>query len=100
MPGGPGERYLRPIAPRVILLRMMRRSLLVLAFLIPIACVATAIALPSSDPCREQMIMGCPFLANDRFGLRLVIGGGGLLAGALVLLIRAVEKKRRAALGE
>jgi hypothetical protein len=44
------------------------------------------------------MIMGCPFLANDRIGLRLVIGGAGLPAGALVLLIRAVEK-RRAAVG-
>jgi hypothetical protein len=60
--------------------------------------VAIAIALPSSDPCREQMIMGCPFLANDRIGLRLVIGGAGLPAGALVLLIRAIEK-RRAAVG-
>lgn len=79
---------------------MMQRILLVLAFVIPIACVATAIALPTIDPCRvgNQLIPGCPLLPDDRIGLRLMIGGTGLLAGALVLLIRAVEK-RRAALG-
>jgi hypothetical protein len=75
----------------------MRRILLVLAFVIPIACMATAIALPSIDPCRDPTIMACPFLADDRIGIRLVIGGAGLLAAALILLIRAVEKRRAAA---
>jgi hypothetical protein len=72
---------------------MMRRILLALGLVIAAAGVATAIVLPSIDPCRDQMIMGCPFLPHDRIGLRLVIGGAGLLAGTLVLLVRAVEKR-------
>jgi hypothetical protein len=76
----------------------MRRSLLPLAFVIVIASVATAIALPSIDPCRDQMMMACPFLADNRIGLRLVIGGAGLLVGVGLVLVRAVGK-RRVALG-
>jgi hypothetical protein len=77
----------------------MRWVLLVLAFIFPIACLATAIALPSIDPCRDRMIMACPFLTDDRIGLRLMIGGAGLLAGVVLLLVRAVEKRRAASGG-
>jgi hypothetical protein len=60
--------------------------------------VAAVIASQSIDACRDQRIMGCPFLPDERIGLRLVIGGAGLLAAAVMVWIRAIEK-RRAALG-
>jgi hypothetical protein len=64
--------------------------LLALALALAAACLAAAIALPSIDPCRvgDQFIPGCRLLApiNDRIGLRLTIGGVGLLAGAAVFL--------------
>jgi hypothetical protein len=69
---------------------MKRRVLLALAFVVATADVVTAIALPSIDPCRvgDQVIPGCPLLTPtvDRIGLRLTIGGVGLLAGAAVFL--------------
>jgi len=69
---------------------MKRRVLLALAFVVATAGVVTAIALPSIDPCRvgDQVLPGCPFLTPgfDRIGLRLTIGGVGLLAGAAVFL--------------
>ena len=71
-------------------LGMKRRALLALAFVVATAGVITAIALPSIDPCRvgDQVIPGCPLLTPtfDRIGLRLTIGGVGLLAGAALFL--------------
>jgi hypothetical protein len=69
---------------------MNRRVLLTLAFVVAAAGVVIAIALPSIDPCRvgDQFVPGCRLLTptNDRIGLRLTIGGVGLLAGAALLL--------------
>jgi len=67
---------------------MKRRLLLALAFVVATVGVITAIALPSIDPCRvgDQFIPGCPLPTDDRIGLRLTIGGVGLLAGAAVFL--------------
>jgi hypothetical protein len=78
---------------------VMRRVLLVLAFVFPIVCVVAAIALPSIDPCHDQMIMACPFLTDDRIGLRLVIGGAGLLAGIVLVLVRAARSVGRRLVG-
>ena len=70
--------------------RVKRRVLLALAFVVAIAGVVTAIALPSVGPCRagDQVVQGCPLLTPtfDRIGLRLTIAGVGLLAGAAVFL--------------
>jgi hypothetical protein len=75
---------------RALSLRDEVRILLLLAFAVATAGVITAIALPSIDPCRvgDQVLPGCIFLTPrfDRIGLRLTIGGVGLLLGASVFL--------------
>jgi hypothetical protein len=75
--------------------------LLALALALAAACLAAAIALPSIDPCRvgDQFIPGCPLPTDDRIGLRLMIGGAGVVAGAVILWVRAIEKGR-ASLGQ
>jgi hypothetical protein len=80
---------------------MKRPVLLALAFVVATVSVITAIALPSIDPCRvgDQFIPGCRLLTDERIGLRLMIGGAGLLAGAVILWVRAIEK-RLASLGQ
>ena len=84
----------RPEAPSFMAnsyaLGMKRRVLFALALVVATAGVITAIALPSIDPCRvgDQVIPGCPLLTPtfDRIGLRLTIGGVGILAGAALFL--------------
>jgi hypothetical protein len=69
---------------------MKRWVLLALAFVVATTGVITALALPSIDPCRvgDQFIPCGPFLTpmDDRIGLRLTIGGLGLLAAAGIFL--------------
>jgi hypothetical protein len=78
-----------------------QRILLALALVLAAACVVAAIALPSIDPCRvgDEVIPGCPLLTDDRIGLRLIIGAAGVVAAAVILWVRAIEK-RRASLGQ
>lgn len=76
--------------------RVTQRILLALALVLAAACLAAAIALPSTDPCRvgDEVILGCPLLTDDRIGLRLIIGAAGVVAGAVILRVRAIQKRR------
>jgi hypothetical protein len=69
---------------------MKRWVLLALAFVVATTGVITALALLSIDPCRagDQFIPCGPFLTprDDRIGLRLTIGGLGLLAAVGMFL--------------